>query len=154
MKCNHSICILLYAYRCSHRPWWCLKSVWMLCWGTWFSGNHWWRANGWTGWSCGSFPTLAILWFYYSMLPEHITQRHAQLLRARLPTCPIQVWAFAYYLLFYIKIVSLKMERMQEIHAGEFICQGFRLLWVIAISIHLAQDTHYSFKQSSINTLM
>jgi len=43
---------------------WCSKSIWMLCWGTWFSGNHWWRANGWTGWSCGSFPTLAILWFY------------------------------------------------------------------------------------------
>ena len=42
----------------------CSRSVWMLCWGTWFSGNHWWRVNGWTGWSCGSFPTLAILWFY------------------------------------------------------------------------------------------
>jgi len=38
--------------------------IWMSCWGTWFSGSHWWRANGWTGWSCGSFPTLAILWFY------------------------------------------------------------------------------------------
>jgi len=48
----------------SHRPWRCSKSVWMLRWGTWFSDNHWWRANGWTGWSCGSFPTLAILWFY------------------------------------------------------------------------------------------
>jgi len=36
----------------------------MLCWGTWFSENHWWRVNGWTGWSCGSFPTLVILWFY------------------------------------------------------------------------------------------
>jgi len=48
----------------SHWPWWCSKSVWMLCWGTWFSEKHWWRANGWTGWSCGSFPTLAILWFY------------------------------------------------------------------------------------------
>jgi len=48
----------------SHRAWWCLKSVWMLCWGTWFSENHWWRVNGWTGWSCGSFPTLAVLWFY------------------------------------------------------------------------------------------
>ena len=48
----------------SHRPWWCSKSVWMLCWGTWLSENHWWRANGWTGWSCGSFPTLAILWVY------------------------------------------------------------------------------------------
>lgn len=43
---------------------------------------------------------------------------------------------------------------MQEIHAGEFFCQGFRLLWVTATSIRLAQDTHYSFKQSSINTLM
>jgi len=50
----------------SHRPWWCSKSVWTLCWGTWFSGNHWWRADGWTGWSCRSFPTLAILWFYAS----------------------------------------------------------------------------------------
>ena len=29
--------------------------------------NHWWRANGWTGWSCGSFPTLAILWFYVKL---------------------------------------------------------------------------------------
>ena len=50
----------------SHRAWRCSKSVWMLCWGTLFSGNHWWRANGWTGWSCGSFPTLAILRFYDS----------------------------------------------------------------------------------------
>jgi len=48
----------------SHRAWRCSKSVWMLCWGTWFSENHWWRANGWTGWSSGSFPTLVILWFY------------------------------------------------------------------------------------------
>jgi len=46
----------------SHRVWWCSKSVWMLCWGTWFSERHWLWANGWTGWSCGSFPTLAILW--------------------------------------------------------------------------------------------
>ena len=58
----------------SHRAWWCSKSVWMLCWGTWFSGNHWWRANGWTGWSCGSFPTLAILWFYdYFTASELVT---------------------------------------------------------------------------------
>ena len=48
----------------SHWHWWCSKNVWMLFWGTWFSENYWWRANGWTGWSCGSFPTLAILWFY------------------------------------------------------------------------------------------
>ena len=52
----------------SHRPWWCSKSIWMLCWGTWFSKNHWWWVNSWTGWSCGSFPTLAILWFYDSMI--------------------------------------------------------------------------------------
>jgi len=51
----------------SHWAWWCSMSVWMLCWGTWFSRNHWWRVNGWTGWSCGSFPTLAILWFSDSM---------------------------------------------------------------------------------------
>ena len=48
----------------NHWAWWCSKNVWMLCWGTWFSENHWWRVNGWTGRSCGSFPTLAILWFY------------------------------------------------------------------------------------------
>jgi len=48
----------------SHRLSRCSKSVWMLCWGTWFSENHWWRANGWIGWSCGSFPTFVILWFY------------------------------------------------------------------------------------------
>ena len=52
----------------SHRAWWCSKSVWMLCWGTWFSENQCWRANGWTGWSCGSFPTLAILWFYVLLI--------------------------------------------------------------------------------------
>jgi len=34
---------------------------------SWFSENYWWWVNGWTGWSCGSFPTLAILWFYDSM---------------------------------------------------------------------------------------
>jgi len=33
-------------------------------WGTWFSENHWWWVNGWTGWSCGPPPTFAILWFY------------------------------------------------------------------------------------------
>jgi len=56
----------------SHRACWCSKSIWMLCWETWFSENHWWRANGWTGWSCGSFPTLAILWFYdHWIFPTH-----------------------------------------------------------------------------------
>ena len=48
----------------SHQAWWCSKSIWMLCWGTWFSENNWWRVNGWTGWSCGSFSTVVILWFY------------------------------------------------------------------------------------------
>jgi len=48
----------------SHWPWRCSRNIWMLCWGTWVSENHWWWANFWTGWSCGSFPTLAILWFY------------------------------------------------------------------------------------------
>jgi len=48
-----------------HQVWWCSKSVWMLCWGTWFSENIGeGQTNGWTGWSCGPFPTLAILWFY------------------------------------------------------------------------------------------
>jgi len=50
----------------SHRPWRCSRYVWTLCWGTWFVENHWWWVNGWTGWSCGSFPTLVILWFYDS----------------------------------------------------------------------------------------
>jgi len=48
----------------SHRPWRGSRNVWMLCWGTWFSENYWWWMNGWTRWSCGSFPTLVILWFY------------------------------------------------------------------------------------------
>jgi len=52
----------------SHRPWRCSRNGWMLCWGTWLSENHWWWVNGWTGWSCGSFPTLVILWFYSMIL--------------------------------------------------------------------------------------
>jgi len=48
----------------SHRSWRCSGSIWTLCWGTWFSENYWWWVDGWTGWSCGSFPTLVILWFY------------------------------------------------------------------------------------------
>ena len=51
----------------SHRPWRCSRNIWTLCWGTWFNENYWWWVNGWTGWSCGSFPTLVILWFYYSL---------------------------------------------------------------------------------------
>jgi len=58
---------------CSHWPWRCSKSVWMLCWGTWFSENHWWWVDGWTGWSCGSFPTLVILWFLLTIILE-VTQ--------------------------------------------------------------------------------
>jgi len=47
----------------SHRSWRCSRNIWTLCWRTWFSENHWWWVNGWTGWSCGSFPTLVIQWF-------------------------------------------------------------------------------------------
>ena len=52
----------------SHRAWRCSRNIWTLCWGTWFSEKYWWWVNGWTGWSCGSFPTLVILWFYDSMI--------------------------------------------------------------------------------------
>jgi len=48
----------------SHQPWRCSRNVWTWCWGTWFRENYWWWVDGWTGWSCGSFPTLVILWFY------------------------------------------------------------------------------------------
>ena len=48
----------------SHRPWRFSRNVWTLCWGTWFNENYWWWVDGWTGWSCGSFPILVILWFY------------------------------------------------------------------------------------------
>ena len=47
----------------SHQPWRCSRNVWALYWGIWFSENYWWWVDGWTGWSCGSFPTLVILWF-------------------------------------------------------------------------------------------
>jgi len=59
----------------SHQPGRCSRNIWPLCWGTWFSETHWWRADGWTGWSCGSFPTLAILWFYDSMIPCHLSSK-------------------------------------------------------------------------------
>jgi len=59
----------------SHRPWRCSRNVWTLCWGMWFSENYWWWVDGWTGWSCGSFPTLMILWFYDSspILPAGVS---------------------------------------------------------------------------------
>jgi len=31
----------------------------------WLNENDWWWVDGWTGWSCGSFPTLVTLWFYH-----------------------------------------------------------------------------------------
>ena len=56
----------------NHWPWRCLRNVWTLCWGIWFSEKCWWWVDGWTGWSCGSFPTLVILWFYdFSYLERH-----------------------------------------------------------------------------------
>jgi len=49
----------------SHHPWMCLKTVWMWCSGTWFSGGLLVRVVqlgcGW--WSVRSFPTWVILWF-------------------------------------------------------------------------------------------
>lgn len=27
---------------------------------------YWWSEDGWTGWSCGAFPTVVIMWFYDS----------------------------------------------------------------------------------------
>ena len=42
----------------SHQAWKRSRDIWTLCWGTWFNENRW------TGWFCGSFPTIAILWFY------------------------------------------------------------------------------------------
>jgi len=59
----------------SHRPWRCSRNIWTLCWGTWFNENYWWWMDGWTGFSCGSFPTLVILWFPLSWLCKQ--QYHA-----------------------------------------------------------------------------
>jgi len=51
----------------SHHPWMCLKTIWMWCSGTWFSGELLvrvvWLGCGWTWWFLRSFPTWAILWF-------------------------------------------------------------------------------------------
>jgi len=47
----------------SHQPWRCSRNVWTFCWGIWFSEKYWWWVDGWTGSSCGSFPTLVILWY-------------------------------------------------------------------------------------------
>ena len=57
---------LEWAAQRTHQPWRSSRNVWTLCWGTWFSENDWWWVNVWTGCSCGSFPTLVILWFYDS----------------------------------------------------------------------------------------
>ena len=51
----------------SHRAWRCSKSVWILCWGTWFSENHWWRVNGLNWiilWVFSNLSDSMILWFY------------------------------------------------------------------------------------------
>jgi len=59
----------------SHRAWRCSRNFWTWCWGTWFSENHWWWVNGFTVWSCGSFPTLVILWFYDSKLGSKVAEQ-------------------------------------------------------------------------------
>ena len=65
----------------SHRAWWCSKSVWMLCWGTWFSENHWWRVNEWLDWMIlwvfSNLSDSMILWFYCQVPVLHFkTLRH------------------------------------------------------------------------------
>ena len=50
----------------SHWAWWCSKSVWMLCWGTWFSENHWCRVNKWLDWM--------ILWVFSNLSDSMILQ--------------------------------------------------------------------------------
>jgi len=75
----------------SHQPWRYLRNVWMLCWGTWFSENYGWWVDGWTGWSCGSFPTLVILWFDDTvgfLGQEGALQSHVQLSIHRYPQVP------------------------------------------------------------------
>ena len=51
----------------SRHPWQCSRGVWMRSYEIWLSGlwEQWWWEDGWTRWSCRSFPTL---WFYYSMI--------------------------------------------------------------------------------------
>lgn len=44
----------------------------LLCWGTWFSENHWGWVNVWAGWSSRSFPTLVILWFPLELLKSKL----------------------------------------------------------------------------------
>jgi len=55
-------------------PWRCSKNIWMLWWGTRFSEHHWWWVDGWTGWSCGFFPTLAILCMLTSWVKDLMKQ--------------------------------------------------------------------------------
>jgi len=49
--------------------WRCSKRVWMLCWGTWFSENHWWRVNEWLDWMIlwvfSNLSDSMILWFMF-----------------------------------------------------------------------------------------
>jgi len=53
-----------------HWAWWCSKSIWMLCWGTWFSENHRWRANELLDWMIlwvfSNLSDSMIQWFYDS----------------------------------------------------------------------------------------
>ena len=81
----------------SHRAWRRSKSIWMLCWGTWFSENHRWRVNAWTGWSCGSFPPLAILWFYGSVL--EMCWFYPLALRIQYMVKPIYYWWQKHFLI-------------------------------------------------------
>ena len=76
--------------RWSHWPWRCSANVWMLCWGTWFSEKCWWWVNNRTGWFCGSFPTLAILWFG-RVIVQSFTLSLVSLI------CKLQKWSGYYF---------------------------------------------------------
>jgi len=58
----------------SHRAWWCSKSIWMLCWGTWLSENHWWRASEWLDWMIlwvfSNLSDSMILWLWSFSTPR------------------------------------------------------------------------------------
>jgi len=45
---------------------------------SWFNENDWWWVDDWTGWSCGSFPTLVILCFYDLIKCREATLQTAQ----------------------------------------------------------------------------
>ena len=73
----------------SYRAWWYSKSVWMLCWGTWFGENHWWTENEWLDWMIlWVFSNLVILWFYDGMKSGNGVNFWSQLSASRYSEIP------------------------------------------------------------------